>query len=84
MLFYVLCTDGMRPQDYTCAQYKPETFEMLAYKLTIEKLVTVFGYPSVRAWYIAMSKSKHISLMIWCLLAMHPLESQNTAHLQLV
>ena len=35
-------------QDYTCAQYKPETFEMLAYTLTIEKLVTVFGYPSVR------------------------------------
>ncbi|KAK9843987.1 hypothetical protein WJX81_001142 [Elliptochloris bilobata] len=33
--------------DYTCAQYKPETFEMLAYTLTIEKLVTVFGYPSV-------------------------------------
>ena len=53
---HLLCTDGMRPQDYTCAQYKPETFEMLAYKLTIEKLVTVFGYPSVRAWQVLVSK----------------------------
>ena len=32
--------------DYTLAQYKPETFEALAYRLTTEKLVRVFGYPS--------------------------------------
>lgn len=31
--------------DYTLAQYKPETFEALAYRLTTEKLVRVFGYP---------------------------------------
>ena len=31
--------------DYTLAQYIPETFEQLAYNLTLEKLVTVFGYP---------------------------------------
>jgi len=31
--------------DYTLAQYKPETFEALAYRLTTEKLVKVFGYP---------------------------------------
>ncbi|KAF9669759.1 hypothetical protein SADUNF_Sadunf14G0141000 [Salix dunnii] len=31
--------------DYTLAQYKPETFEKLAYKGTIEKLVSNLGYP---------------------------------------
>ena len=31
--------------DYTLAQYKPETFEALAYRLTTEKLVKVFNYP---------------------------------------
>ena len=31
--------------DYTLAQYKLETFEALAYRLTTEKLVRVFGYP---------------------------------------
>ena len=31
--------------DYTLAQYKPETFEALAYRLTTEKLVRVFNYP---------------------------------------
>ncbi len=29
------------------AQYKPETFEVLAHKQTVEKLVTAFGYPSL-------------------------------------
>jgi HAD superfamily 5'-nucleotidase-like hydrolase len=31
--------------DYTLAQYKPETFESLAYRLTTEKLVKIFKYP---------------------------------------
>eukprot|EP00898_Chlorokybus_atmophyticus_P002579 jgi/Chlat1/3321/Chrsp22S03415 len=31
--------------DYTLAQYKSETFETLAYQLTVQKLVTLFGYP---------------------------------------
>jgi len=33
--------------DYTLAQYKPDTFEALAYRLTVDKLVAVFGYPPV-------------------------------------
>lgn len=33
--------------DYTLSQYKPETFEKLAHDLTVEKLVSVFGYPKV-------------------------------------
>lgn len=32
--------------DYTLAQYKPETFESLAYEGTIKKLVHNLGYPS--------------------------------------
>lgn len=32
--------------DYTLAQYKPETFESLAYEGTIKKLVFDLGYPS--------------------------------------
>ncbi|XAR64122.1 5'-nucleotidase [Bertholletia excelsa] len=32
--------------DYTLAQYKPETFETLAYEGTIRKLVYDLGYPS--------------------------------------
>lgn len=35
--------------DYTLSQYKPETFEKLAHDLTVEKLVSVFGYPEVPA-----------------------------------
>lgn len=35
--------------DYTLAQYKPETFEHLAYSQTVEKLVTKFGYPAEMA-----------------------------------
>ncbi|MFS7911474.1 putative HAD-superfamily hydrolase, subfamily IG, 5'-nucleotidase, HAD-like superfamily [Helianthus anomalus] len=31
--------------DYTLAQYKPETFESLAYYGTFEKLVRNLGYP---------------------------------------
>lgn len=31
--------------DYTLAQYKPDTFELLAHRQTIDKLVTAFGYP---------------------------------------
>ena len=34
--------------DYTLSQYRPETFEVLAYNLTIEKLVNNFNYPKVR------------------------------------
>ena len=33
--------------DYTLAQYKPDTFEKLAHHLTVQKLVSVFGYPEV-------------------------------------
>jgi HAD superfamily 5'-nucleotidase-like hydrolase len=32
-------------QDYTLAQYKPETFEHLAYSQTVRKLTQDFGYP---------------------------------------
>jgi 5'-nucleotidase len=32
-------------QDYTLAQYKPETFEHLAYSQTVQKLREKFGYP---------------------------------------
>ncbi|XP_071702437.1 uncharacterized protein [Rutidosis leptorrhynchoides] len=32
--------------DYTLAQYKPETFESLAYNGTVKKLVTNLGYPN--------------------------------------
>lgn len=32
-------------QDYTLAQYKPETFEHLAYSQTVHQLTTNFGYP---------------------------------------
>ncbi|CAL5221480.1 g3680 [Coccomyxa viridis] len=31
--------------DYTLSQYRPETFEVLAYNLTVEKLVKNFHYP---------------------------------------
>lgn len=32
----------------TCpSQYKPEHFEALTYRLTVDKLVTVFHYPEV-------------------------------------
>ncbi|KAK9829767.1 hypothetical protein WJX72_007769 [[Myrmecia] bisecta] len=33
--------------DYTLAQYRPETFETLAYTETVKKLVEFFGYPEV-------------------------------------
>lgn len=32
-------------QDYTLAQYKPETFEHLAYDQTVLKLINSFNYP---------------------------------------
>ena len=31
--------------DYTLAMYRPETFEVLAYESTCQKLVDVYGYP---------------------------------------
>jgi hypothetical protein len=31
--------------DYTLSQYRPETFEVLAYNLTITKLIANFSYP---------------------------------------
>lgn len=34
-------------QDYTMAQYRPETFEVLAHTETVKKLVTKLGYPKV-------------------------------------
>ncbi|KAK9813561.1 hypothetical protein WJX73_007197 [Symbiochloris irregularis] len=33
--------------DYTLAQYRPESFEVLAYELTVEKLIEEFDYPAV-------------------------------------
>ncbi|GAB4817277.1 hypothetical protein N2152v2_004323 [Parachlorella kessleri] len=33
--------------DYTLAQYKPEEFETLAHRQTVEKLVKHFGYPKM-------------------------------------
>ncbi len=36
--------------DYTLSQYRPETFEVLAYNLTVEKLVKNFHYPKVCLW----------------------------------
>lgn len=33
--------------DYTLAQYKPESFEVLAHEKTVKKLVSAFGYPKV-------------------------------------
>jgi len=33
--------------DYTLSQYRPETFEMLAYNETVKKLVNIVGYPEV-------------------------------------
>ena len=32
------------------AQYRPETFEVLAYNLTVKQLVEKLGYPRVRHW----------------------------------
>ena len=43
--------------DYTLAQYRPETFEVLAYNLTVDKLVDVFGYPSVRPCTALLARS---------------------------
>ena len=45
----VRCCLGMKDMisqlvDVIC---RPETFEMLAYTLTVQKLVDVFGYPKV-------------------------------------
>lgn len=34
--------------DYTMAQYRPETFEVLAYNLTVKQLVEKLGYPKVQ------------------------------------
>ena len=34
--------------DYTMAQYRPETFEVLAFNLTVKQLVEKLGYPRVR------------------------------------
>lgn len=36
--------------DYTLAQYKPETFESLAYEGTVRKLVYDLGYPREVCW----------------------------------
>lgn len=37
--------------DYTLAQYKPDTFESLAYDGTVEKLVSNLGYPKEVSLY---------------------------------
>lgn len=41
--------------DYTLSQYRPETFEVLAYNLTINKLINNFNYPKVRPAHTATS-----------------------------
>ena len=38
--------------DYTLAQYKPETFESLAYEGTVKKLVHDLGYPAEVSIYL--------------------------------
>ncbi len=38
--------------DYTLAQYRPETFEQLAYHLTVDNLVKTFGYPEVSNLFV--------------------------------
>ena len=42
--------------DYTLAQYRPETFEKLAYHLTVDNLVKTFGYPKVSS---CLTKQTH-------------------------
>lgn len=44
--------------DYTLAQYKPETFESLAYAGTIKKLVNDLGYPHE----VGLMSHVHLSL----------------------
>lgn len=43
--FTVLC--GRFDLDYTLAQYRPETFEVLAHTETVKKLISNLGYPKV-------------------------------------
>lgn len=40
-------TSLSRIRTHPPSQYKPEHFEALTYRLTVDKLVTVFGYPEV-------------------------------------
>ncbi len=40
--------------DYTLSQYRPETFEVLAYNLTINKLIHNFDYPKVRSTALSL------------------------------
>jgi hypothetical protein len=37
------------------AQYRPETFEVLAYNLTVKQLVEKLGYPRVRHLLILLA-----------------------------
>ena len=47
-MFFLLCAQAIGfDMDYTLSQYRPETFEVLAYNLTISKLVNNFNYPKV-------------------------------------
>lgn len=47
--------------DYTLAQYKPETFESLAYEGTVRKLVYDLGYPSE----VLLVSCFNVHLFIW-------------------
>lgn len=47
--------------DYTLAQYKPDTFESLAYEGTVKKLVYDLGYPQEVCSYT------YIHSTTWCL-----------------
>lgn len=54
--------------DYTMAQYRPETFEVLAYNLTVKQLVEKLGYPSVRAGAVPcrIPSARPARLKRWC------------------
>lgn len=48
--------------DYTLAQYKPETFESLAYVGTIQKLVHNLNYPSEVSSFISVLPTSGVEL----------------------
>ena len=66
--------------DYTLAQYKPETFELLAYTLTVKKLITAFGYPAV---WLNSSSNRFVPGCLYVILgcATHPAPCAHLLHI---
>ena len=62
-----LTLDICMAQDYTMAQYRPETFEVLAYNLTVKQLVEKLGYPRVRHSLSLLATGNRRSLFVRCL-----------------